>query len=1051
VLSLADRTHARAGLLAALADDPGAGLTPDVLLWRAALAYENHARAVIEPEPAADTVGADAADAADAAEPRRALREGALASALEAWNRVLDRDPESTAAHLASVRLAQLLGDHDVLDDALARAQAASADPGHAAAMGLWRVALATGQPATLPAEDPELLDEVLRELAAVAPADPRPALGRAILAASEGRFTDAATALEDRATALGDTPAATALRYRAAGLYLDAADEPATAAALFEGVMRAAPGLLPAQELLRAARLRMGELTGPAYLDEPAGDDAGASVRGAGDDAFARLVREADACLAHLGDPVRALELYDKALALRPDDQRAWALVRQGLTRAAIEAGAFDRLVETVEQERARAQARGQSAALAAAHEELARIEERLRLDPDAALAHARAALAADPGRMSAWRVLELAHVRGQRWDELRAGYQAVWAGLVAAEEAARGADPGAGAARGSQREAAALALAEAHLAERLGRPQAEVLDAYGRAHARDPGSRPALFHREAAARAALAAARAEDGAEDRNHALVALFELEQAVATLFAGDPLARAAFSTRAGESALEREALEEAVALFRDADDAVRARAEADSEAEIPAAPAGPPGYGAALFGWRMAALRGSLWLDVAEAAQREARLPEAEGARVALFHLAGVALMDRALDGEHAIQALTEVLTADPMHDDAFARMRVLLEEQGEHDHQVGLLTERLAHEDRHQTDVAVRAYLHRELARQHRNFVGDREAARAHWREVLALVPGEREAITALADLAWELGDWQDAAEQLTRRARMETDASVRKAIFYRLGTIYADRLPDPDLALKVFKQVLRFDASDTGALEGIVRLGTQTGDHQLALSACERLVRGAADAEAKVPHLHRMAEIYQKGMRDVARAERAYRTALDLAPTSDAALSALVGFYEQRGDLRSTRVHLDRVATAMRVRAAGSPGDGVAYRVIARAMQARQQAGVEGSLAPAACAAELSLLCEAGDERERALVAQPIRGLAGLSAPGVDEYLFPPVVSLALRQLLGQLGERLVRHVGADLRRHDVGRGHRLREREPLAVFEAVAGELGL
>jgi hypothetical protein len=77
--------------------------------------------------------------------------------------------------------------------------------------------------------------------------------------------------------------------------------------------------------------------------------------------------------------------------------------------------------------------------------------------------------------------------------------------------------------------------------------------------------------------------------------------------------------------------------------------------------------------------------------------------------------------------------------------------------------------------------------------------------------------------------------------------------------------------------------------------------------------------------------------------------------------------------------------------------------------------------------------------------------VGQAGRGLAGLDAPGADEYLFPAVVSLALRQLLSQLGERLVRHVGADLRRYDVGRGQRLRDREALAVFEAVAGELGL
>jgi hypothetical protein len=120
---------------------------------------------------------------------------------------------------------------------------------------------------------------------------------------------------------------------------------------------------------------------------------------------------------------------------------------------------------------------------------------------------------------------------------------------------------------------------------------------------------------------------------------------------------------------------------------------------------------------------------------------------------------------------------------------------------------------------------------------------------------------------------------------------------------------------------------------------------------------------------------------------------------------------------------------------------------------VIAHAMAARHKAGVEGSLAPARIAAELALRCDAGDQSDRDLVAQPLRGLAGLDAPGADEYLFPAVVSHAVRQLFARLGDRLTRHAGADLRRHDVGRGQRLREREAPAVAaaEAVAAELGM
>ncbi|WP_428263026.1 hypothetical protein, partial [Haliangium sp.] len=130
------QVHARARLLAGLADDPAATVDPEVLLWRAAEASEAHVAEVL-----AAHAGDDEADA----EHLRLVREGALAGALEAWNRVLDGDPGALAAHLCSIRLAAALGDPDVLDDALERAQAAVREPAQAATLALRRVEVATG------------------------------------------------------------------------------------------------------------------------------------------------------------------------------------------------------------------------------------------------------------------------------------------------------------------------------------------------------------------------------------------------------------------------------------------------------------------------------------------------------------------------------------------------------------------------------------------------------------------------------------------------------------------------------------------------------------------------------------------------------------------------------------------------------------------------------------------------------------------------------------------------------------------------------------------
>src|SRR5690606_12684220 len=172
--------------------------------------------------------------------------------------------------------------------------------------------------------------------------------------------------------------------------------------------------------------------------------------------------------------------------------------------------------------------------------------------------------------------------------------------------------------------------------------------------------------------------------------------------------------------------------------------------------------------------------------------------------------------------------------------------------------------------------------------------------------------------------------------------------------------------------------------------------------------------------------------------------------------PMSEAALGALIEFYREAGDARSARVHLDRVAGAMRHLLAQDPSQIRPYQVLARALEAREQAGVPGSLATAQCAAEIALMLGSQDPRDAELAAQASRArppLAGLAVPDIDDTLFPPAASSSLRAMLRLLGERLTKHVGIDVRRYGVGRNERLRKgSDPLAgMILEMAAEMGI
>ena len=639
-----------------------------------------------------------------------------------------------------------------------------------------------------------------------------------------------------------------------------------------------------------------------------------------------------------------------------------------------------------------------GDAPAIADAYEALAAIDRDLRNDPATALISLEAALAAEPGRVAVLRALERAHAAAGRTNEL--------ADIRARQLAAIGDVRGIGDADG-----AALALDRAALLEQLDRPADDLRAAYQATVDRAPRARRGLFHLEALVR--------QGGASP------ALLALEDGAAAYFADDARSRAAFLTRAGGTLAELDRLDDAIGRFRAADEL-------------------RPGLRATLDGWREAALRAQRWDEVATAAARAASTTDDAPRAAGLWHLAGVVLMEQLHAGERAVDAFRATLSIDPRHVDAFLRLRLLYDEQGEHEALAELLERRLEVED----VPGERRFLHRAIAELARNFLEDRERAKVHYRALVEAVPSDVGAVAALSDIAWEQGDWPSAAQTLRRRSELEHDPATLKHIHFRIGMIYAERLPDPTEAIGWFQRVLAHDPDDEAALERLADLAIATKSWKLALAACERLIKQEEVPARKVAHLHRVGRIFTE-TNQRQRAERAFQLAVDAAPDSDTALGALVRFYEDAGDMQSIRVHLGLVAASMRNRIAAQP-DGDNFRVLARICRARHQAGVAGQGAVARAAADIARML--GVEPDVELQPRAVN-LAALVKPEADEVMWPPAVMPELRQIFALLGDRLAKHVGVDLRPYGVARGDRLKPREnPVAATaQEVATAFGL
>ncbi|MGE0395912.1 MAG: hypothetical protein AB7T06_04220 [Kofleriaceae bacterium] len=987
-LAAASRWTDRAKLYAELAAEPGEQLDREVAQLRSALAWEEAvgAAAVVEAPPDAPNVDLQKATVA----------------ALEAWGRVLEGG-NAPEAHAAAIVLASRLGDRDVMAEVLTRAQAAERSPWAAASLGLRR--------ARLYGDDAGRAESILREVA-VGLDDPRKTVAIVMNAARQKELSDAGAALEERANALslarsgegsvtpgdGKTHAneIAALRLRAAQIALDANDAP-RATALLARVEAALPQLGVIADLLAAARRRAGDRPTSGPIRRPTTDSI-PKVPASGPvsaDAFARIVRDADLAAAQ-GDGATALALYQNALEMRPGDPLATVPLIRAATQlrdpAPISALALAQLRAAEEAQ--------DSVAKAQAYELLAHIDQELNSDPESAQVALESAQQADPARIDLMHRLERRYTVEDKLSALMRLRESEVA-LIPAEHT---------------KDRAALLADLASLATRDKRPEIELADLHRKVLEVDAGRRLALMYLEAIVRRA--------GFSEE------LAELEEKIAMYFEGEPKSQAAFWTRAGETLAELGKIDEAVQRFGKADAAL-------------------PGHVPALEGWRQAALKGQLWLDVAEAATRQAANAPDDKTKARLYHFAGVALMDKALEGERAMAAFKKALEADPRHRDSFLRLRILLEEDANHDDLAVVLAQRLDVEEA----GPARVELHRALAELCRNFLSDRDRAKEHYRFILQSDPNDLRAHAAIADIAWEQGNWQEAADALMARARLERQPDILKTLCFRLGLIYADRLVDVPMALKAFQRALTYQPDDENVLVRLADLATQAGEWKLALGACERLVKNEQDPDRRALHLHRVAKIFKDGFNDNKRAERALNLALDGAPTNDDALTQLVQFYKSNNDMVSVRVHLNRVAGQMRARAYQNPRDGVAYRVISRAMAARASAGVDGSLPIARAAAELAdLLGESGEPEQKLLRTPLTPDLAPLLRPEADDVLFPRGVQLEVRQIFQLLGDRIAKHVGVNLGNYGVTRGDRLRAKDnaSAAVAQSVASGLG-
>ncbi|MBL4632232.1 MAG: hypothetical protein JKY56_00055, partial [Kofleriaceae bacterium] len=706
--------------------------------------------------------------------------------------------------------------------------------------------------------------------------------------------------------------------------------------------------------------------------------------------------IRRADVLVGE-GDSQAAANLLEQLAQQYPND----ALVKYEFERACWLAKASAQLSAALMGQLRVAEKASDMPAKAALCEKLARVDFELRDDAESAMMFWETAANADPLNLGYQRTLEREYLGAVGKEPQWAKMQQILGRI--AEQTPDG------------NEKSYYYGQQALLAQVSGQGEAAI-PALRSALAANPVYRPALFSLESSLR--------------RAPATTELAEVESSVASYFKKDSLARAAFLVRSGKTWLE---LDDPAHALRKFQGAVSSAA----------------GFRPAFHAWREMALDRELWGDLAAVFAAESQATSGEQ-KIHLCHLVGVVFMDKDDNPDEAKSAFRRVLTLAPQHRDAFVRLRLLLTEDEEFAELAALAVSRIESISAGMASarVAEKCELHHLVATLNATKLADDETALAHFRAILEHRPNDREAVSGVADLTLKLELWSDAASALMLRVRMETDSDELKTMYHQLGTIYSEHLPEVKWALRSYERVIAIDPGDSVALRAISKLGMESGDYQIALGACEKLIAQNPDRAEKIATLHRIARIFVDGFQNVTQAERALRAALDVDPSSEIARSTIVSFFMGRNDPRSARIHIDTVVRAMHNRLAKTHKDAEAYRTLVHSLEARAKCGSTESESVAISAARVSVLLGESDSEIVRIAQRPALPAARALASGAhDDMLWAGSRKASLRSIFRLVGDRLSKTVGIDLKSLGVGRSDRLRKGGDLSV--AVVTEL--
>ncbi|MGA1354924.1 MAG: hypothetical protein ACO32I_09150, partial [Candidatus Limnocylindrus sp.] len=191
----------------------------------------------------------------------------------------------------------------------------------------------------------------------------------------------------------------------------------------------------------------------------------------------------------------------------------------------------------------------------------------------------------------------------------------------------------------------------------------------------------------------------------------------------------------------------------------------------------------------------------------------------------------------------------------------------------------------------------------------------------ARFEEVLALAPNHQTALTQVGNLCFAVRRFERARDAYLALVKSSSDAPVQGAAAYSLGVLYQDHLANPVGASEALEYALRLQPNHRDALLRYARVSVERGLMPAALQAHQQLLQLAVSKAEQLQRYLAIAELYEFGFREPARAAATYVRALEVTEDPEVRLQLLgkaADLHQRTGDLDSYLQVVGKQATTL-------------------------------------------------------------------------------------------------------------------------------------